>query len=128
MNLRWTGSRWTGLSTLDLSQMYKIKVSQACEITLEGMPIDPADHPATLQPGANWIAFPLLESMSIGNAFSNYTPMNGDIVKGLGVGQKRWNGTTWTAGTLNTLVPGKGYIYNSKKTTNDTLVFPSPAK
>ena len=125
---RWTGSRWTGLSTLDLSQMYKIKVGEACEIVLEGMPINPADHPATIQPGPNWIAFPLLESMTIGNAFSNYTPVNGDVVKGLGTGQKRWNGTMWTAGTLNQLTPGKGYIYNSKATGNNTLVFPMPAK
>ena len=114
------------LTSLDLSQMYNIKIGADCEITLHGLPIDPAEHPATIVNGANWIAFPLSESMTVVEAFSNFNAMTNDIVKSQGDGQTRKTATSWM-GQLQTLVPGKGYIYNSKATTDKTLVFPTPA-
>ena len=124
-----TANRWIGsLTTLDLSQMYMVKVPTANEINVVGLRINPADHPATIAPGANWIAFPLNESMSIGEAFAGF-PTNGDIVKAKGGGQATWNSAAnrWIGG-LTTLVPGQGYIYNSKATGNRTFTFPVNAK
>ena len=121
-NNNWMG----GLNSLDMSQMYRIQIGADCEIVLQGLPIDPADHPATIAPGANWIAYPLSESMSVAEAFSGFDAINGDVVKLLGVGQAQKRGNNWM-GALQTLVPGKGYVYNSKATTTKTLVFPTPA-
>ncbi|MBP5797142.1 MAG: leucine-rich repeat domain-containing protein, partial [Bacteroidales bacterium] len=56
----YNGAVWVGaLKTLDLSQMYEIKVANACTINLEGVRTNPADHPATIKNGVNWIAYPL---------------------------------------------------------------------
>ena len=121
---RWIGS----LTTLDLSLMYMVKVPAAGEIAVEGMAIDPADYPLTIAPGANWIAFPLSEGMSIADAFAGF-PTSGDIVK-TKVGQAQWNSNAgrWIGGIANTpLQPGQGYIYNSKATETRTYTYPSPS-
>ena len=123
---RWIGS----LTTLDLSLMYMVKVPAAGEIAVEGMAIDPADYPLTIAPGANWIAFPLSEGMSITDAFAGF-PSSGDIVKTKGGGQAQWNSNAgrWIGGLANVpLQPGQGYIYNSKATETRTYTYPSSAK
>ena len=126
-----TANRWIGsLTTLNLSQMYMVKVPSAHEITMVGMPVNPANHPATIAPGANWIAFPLSQSMSITNAFAGF-PTNGDIIKAKSGGQAQWNSgaNRWIGALVNTpLEPGYGYIYNSKATGNRTFTFPVSAK
>ena len=121
--IQYNGSMWRGgLKTLDVSQMYRIEVSSACEITVTGMPVDPAEHPVTISNGNNWIAFPLGTSMSVNNAFAGF-PAIGDKISSQGNGYKQYNGSVWRGG-LQTLEPGKGYIYNSTATGNKTFVFP----
>ena len=118
--------RWTGrLSALDLSKMYKISVAEGCVIALEGMPVNPADHPATINSGANWIVFPLDEGMSPANAFAGFAQA-GDKLQSQ-TQNASYNGTRWT-GQLNTLEPGQGYIYQSGVDEDRTLVFPASAK
>ena len=118
---RWVGS----LTTLDLSLMYMVKVPTANEITVEGMPINPAEQPVTIAPGVNWIAFPLSESMTVTEAFVGF-PANADVVKAKTDGQAQWNNTanSWI-GSLTTLKSGKGYIYKSNTNEDRTFVFPS---
>ena len=123
----YNGTRWRGsLSTLDVAQMYMVTVETACEIELEGAPVNPADHPVIIHNGANWIAFPLSESMTITNAFAGFDVVSGDVVNsksnGLATYTNRWRGT------LTTLVPGQGYIYNSAATEDRVLTFPTSAK
>ena len=123
----YNGTTWSGpLTMLDVTQMYRISVSAACEITLEGRAINPAQHPVTISSGANWIGFPHGENMSVSNAFSGFA-VAGDVVKSKDNGIATYNGTTWR-GTLNTLVPGQGYIYKSAATENKTFIFPATAK
>ena len=118
--------RWGGrLNTIDLSKMYKVSVAAACEITVEGMRIGLSTHPATIQNGANWIAFPLSESMTPTNAFAGFA-VNGDKVQSQS-SNANYNGSRWT-GRLTTLEPGKGYIYQSNVSGPRTLVFPTSAK
>ncbi|MBO6026518.1 MAG: hypothetical protein J6P73_04650, partial [Bacteroidales bacterium] len=114
--------RWTGqLRTLDLSKMYIIKVADACEITLEGMPVDPSMHPITIEPGVNWIAYPFNTSMTVTNAFAGFAVTNDKVQSQLQ--NANYNGTRWI-GQLRNLEPGKGYIYNSASTGNRTFTFP----
>ena len=116
------GAIWVGaLKTLDLSQMYEIKVANACTVTLEGIPVNPADHPATIKNGVNWIAYPLDETMSVATAFAGF-PATGDNVKSKDGGQATWNGVMWL-GALKNLVPGVGYLYISKASDDKTLTF-----
>ena len=120
--------RWiSGPSTIHLEQMYMVKVPSDGTITLEGMPINPAELSITVTPGINWIAFPLSTEMTLSEAFAGF-PAQGDNISSYDDGQANWNsGANRWIGTLNNnnLKPGKGYIYNSKATQNKTLVFPS---
>ena len=122
----YNGVRWRGtLSTLDVREMYKIKVVNGCLLTLEGMPVNPAEHPVTIYHGANWIAFPLNESMMLNNAFAGFA-VSGDIIMSQ-AGSAAYLGNQWR-GTITNLEPGQGYIYRSNATNARTLVFPAPAK
>ncbi|MBR4146673.1 MAG: M6 family metalloprotease domain-containing protein [Bacteroidales bacterium] len=128
-NAKYNGTTWRGDLTWDLSKMYLITVESDCEITLEGVPINPADHPATILSGqTNWIAFPVHGEMTLSEAFANFNAIDGDVIKSK-TGNARYTGTSWRASGLTTLEPGKGYLFNSATTTESrTLVFPSGAK
>ena len=123
----WNGRMWTGqLRDMDVAQMYKIIVPTACELAVEGMPIDPAEHPLTIANGANWMGYPLSEGMTVTNAFAGFA-VNNDAVKSAADGQASWNGRMWM-GILRNLDPGKGYIYKSNATESRTFTFPTSAK
>ena len=114
--------RWIGqLRTLDLSQMYMINVAVASELTLEGMPIDPSMHPATIAPGVNYIAYPFNTNMTVTNAFAGFGIPNDQVQSQLQ--NTYYNGTRWI-GQLRNLEPGKGYLYNSVSTETRTFTFP----
>lgn len=116
--------RWTGLlSTLDVAQMYMINVTSACEITLVGYDVDPAGHPIAINPGANWIGFPLSEAMTVADAFAGFA-VRGDIITSQSA-FAFYTGSTWR-GTLATLEPGQGYIYHSAVSEERTFVFQEP--
>ena len=115
--------QWRGtLTSLDVEQMYMISVSMDCEITLSGNLVNPAEHPATISNGSNWMAFPINESMSVGNAFAGFAT-NGDKVKSRN-NNTQYLGGSWR-GALNTLEPGRGYMYISNSQGTRTFTFPA---
>ena len=117
--------RWGGSITWDVAKMYNIKTAASCEIMLEGIPINPSEYPITIMSGVNWIAFPFSESMSISDAFTGFA-VNGDKVKSQ-IGTSQYQSGSWR-GNLNTLEPGKGYMYISNTQENRTFTFPTNAK
>jgi hypothetical protein len=119
-NGQWRQSGATTM-TLNIRQMYKIQTSTACQITLTGVPVNPADYEITVNPGNNWIGFPCGESMSVTDAFSGLHPVNGDVIKSK-AGSSIYQGTGWR-GNVETLVPGQGYIYQSKATESKTFAY-----
>ena len=119
-NGQWRQSGATTM-TLDLRQMYKIQTSTACQITLTGVPVNPAAYEITVTPGNNWIGFPCGESMSVTEAFSGLHPVNGDVIKSK-AGSSIYQGTGWR-GNVETLVPGQGYIYQSKATESKAFTY-----
>ena len=122
----YNGVRWRGtLTTLDLSQMYMINVSANSEITLEGMPINSADHVITIHPDFNWFVFQLSQSMTLTDAFAGFV-ISGDMVTSQDGGSSTY--TNRWRGTLETLEPGKGYMYKSAATEDRTFTFPANAK
>ena len=119
---KYNGTVWKGsLSSLDMAQMYKINVSASCEITLEGVAVNPSKHPVTIRNGNNWLSFPLSEGMSVSDAFGAF-PINNDALKSQ-TGKTVYKGGQWR-GSLNALEPGKGYIYQSNELNDRTLTFP----
>ena len=123
-NTYYQNGRWRGSLNFDVALMYKIYVNTACEISLEGMPIDPSEHSITIHNGPNWIGFPLSESMTLSNAFAGFA-VNGDVIKHKGGSANYLNGQ-WR-GAFN-LEPGQGYIYKSNAQGDRTLTFPTNAK
>ena len=118
-------NRWVGSLAWDVAKMYMIKVVAPCEITFEGLPINPAEHPVSILNGANWIGFPLNSSMTLSNAFAGFA-INGDKIKSQ-TNNALYNGIRWQ-GQLNALEPGKGYIYISNSSEGRVFTFPTSAK
>ena len=107
----------------DIREMYKIQVSEACEITLTGVPVNTSEEVLTINPGNNWIGFPSGMSMTVSEAFAGLDPVNGDVVKSQ-TGSSVYNDGNWI-GTVETLQPGQGYLYYSKATSVKTFTFPT---
>ena len=105
----------------DIREMYQIQVSTDCEITLSGVPVNPSEYEITIHNGVNWIGFLPAESMSVGEAFSGLNPANGDVIKSKD-GSSSYSGSIWR-GSVQTLEPGQGYIYQSTASDDKTLTF-----
>ena len=105
----------------DIREMYQIQVSAACEITLSGVPVNPSEYEITIHNGVNWIGFLPAESMSVDEAFSGLNPANGDVIKSKD-GSSSYNGISWR-GSVQTLEPGQGYIYQSTASDDKTFTF-----
>ena len=79
----------------------------------------------TLTPGWSWIGFPGTDTLDLATAFGSFTPMAGDVIKSKSavssyISYESYN--MWY-GTLNTLEPGKGYMYKSNRTEPVFLTF-----
>ena len=116
---------WSGnLQSIELGKMYKVRTNEACSITLNGAMADPNEHPITLHSGNNWIGFISNESLSLDDAFGDYVPTDRDVIKASNGKATYYQGYGWQ-GSLNTLEPGKGYIYKSNATESRTFTYPS---
>ena len=121
-SINYENGRWRPASIpFDIREMYKIKVSSEIQITLSGVPVNPADYEITIHQGINWIGFLSDENMSVTDAFAGLNPVDGDVVKSK-TGSTTYNGTSWR-GNLQILEPGKGYIYRSNETGDKPFTF-----
>ena len=112
----------------DVAMKYDIVMAADCEITLEGMPINPAEHPITIlgHGSTTWIGFPFAENMTLTEAFASIV-LNGDKVKSSN-GNATYTRGNWN-GNFSTLETGTGYLYVSPANAEDrTFTFPTGAK
>ena len=79
------------------------------------------DIPITLNYRWNWIGYTHNEPLPLEEALSGFTPMEGDVIKSQGSFSTYQDGH-WV-GTLTTLIPGVGYMYDSKDGTSKSFVF-----
>ena len=127
-SITYTNGEWRPAEMdFDIREMYQIQVSTGCEITLTGLPVNPADYVITIHAGINWIGFLSGESISIDEALSGLYPEEGDVVKSSS-GTSTYNGNGIWRGTIDNLEPGRGYIYHSKATEDKTFTFPNSQK
>jgi hypothetical protein len=102
-------------------KMYKVKVSQACTLTVTGTTIASAT-PIQLAGGWNWVAYLPTTSMPITTALAS---INGQVQEVKSLTQSAtWNGTSWS-GNLTQLNPGQGYAI--KMNAPGTLTYPAVA-
>lgn len=114
---------WSGdLTTLDVTKMYMIAVNTDCEISLTGRKI-PNSTSYTLNPGWNWIGYPVNEEINVTDALANLDPKTGDIIKSQNKAAY-CTGTSWKVEIgWDRMIPGQGYKYNNTSESVKNLIY-----
>jgi hypothetical protein len=104
-----SSGNWKGdladMSGIGQNKMFKVKVSTACTLTVNGTAVLSA-NPIPLGGGWNWVAYLPTTAMPIATALNSIKNQVQEI-KSL-TQSATYNGTSWS-GTLTTLNPGQGY-------------------
>lgn len=127
-DLYYAGYGWGGnLNTIESSQMYMIQTSADHELVLSGELLENVE--ITLNPGWNWISFPMSANISVVDAFAGLQPNTNDQIKSYDDGYASYYAGFGWGGLLNTLKPGQGYMYYSSSETPVTFTYsPSMSK
>lgn len=85
----------------------------------------PTGVPIELNPGWNWISYLLTTEQPLSFVLSGLTPHDGDIIKSQNT-FATYNATlqVWN-GSLNTFIPGKGYMYLNNSGQTKVFYYPS---
>ena len=102
----WTGS----LKSLSAGNLYKVQMSES-ETYTHDKPNGINNVTMNLQPGWNWIGYPVEGAQTLAAAFSNYIAEEGDEILGQD-GFATYENDNWT-GTLSSLETGKGYLFKT---------------
>ena len=111
---------------LDLSKMYMIETSIACDLNLAGELADASTITITLIPGWNWIGYPSNVETRISDAFSGseFTPENGDVIKTKANSFAEYYAGQWYDGGVDmTMEPTKGYMYYNASNVTKTFTY-----
>ena len=94
------------------TQTLKIQTKQQAVFELAGEQFNPNTTTVDLVKGWNWIGYPLDQTMSVAEALSLLEAEEGDFLTSLDGGYTQFANGTWN-GDLQTMTPGKGYLYKS---------------
>ena len=111
------------LQEMTPGNMYKIQIASPNTLNIYGKVIDVTEHEQTIQKGFNWIGTLSGSVMSPDEAFADLQPEVGDMVKSRRAYAMYGSRGTWE-GLLKSIVPGEGYIYESKAATAKTFHYP----
>ncbi len=114
----WSGS----LTSLEVGQMYMIQATAPCTFNVEGTAIDLSNQSVTLSHGTNWIGFFGTQETSVATALSNLQPTIGDKITAQNGVTASYSSHGW-GGSLQKLIPGEAYFYESKASTPVTFTF-----
>lgn len=118
------GNSWaSSLTTLEIGKMYKVKMKNPQLFTLAGDEVDPHSTRISISRNWNWIGYTPQVSLPLEDAFAEFEPTEGDVIKGQSKFAYYTSGA-WV-GSLTVLAPGKGYLYYSTERNARTLLFPS---
>lgn len=120
-----SGTKWTstGLDTLAVGNLYKMKVKNDVNYSISGSMIDTRTATQTIYPGWNWIGPLSIYNLSLNEAFADLMPTRGDIVKSKNQ-VAFYDGYKWE-GDLTALIPGLGYYYKSFNDKEVTFRYPT---
>ncbi len=119
-----TGDWSGGLNTVSTGNMYMIKMSEPIELGMSGIIVEPSEFPIVLSRNWKWIPYPVSVPMDVTTAFAEFTPHDGDIVKSQEGFTQYYEGLGWS-GSLNTMTPGEGYMYQNTSGEEKTLYYPT---
>ena len=115
---------WGALTMLNNESNYLIQTNAACEVVMTGEYVDPAEHPITIVPNWSWIGYPVNATQEVADAISNtFVPADGDMIKSQGASITYYDGYGWWTSEVISMIPGKGYKYQSNASENKTLTF-----
>lgn len=117
------GSWYGQLATLDNSQLYMVKVENGTEYSFPGQTVNPDNHPITINKGWNWISYLGTDEVLMTEALAGMTWSNNDLIKYQNQ-FAQYSQTFGWYGSLTTLTPGYGYMYNNCSEEAKTLVYP----
>ena len=119
--VRYENGTWSGtLQGFVPGQMYKINVQTAVTLTLTGTPVTAST--ISILPGYNWFGYTGEAGLSIDKALGEeFKPKVDDQIIGQD-GTTQFGSNGWN-GNLESLVPGKGYIYHSTATRTKPITF-----
>ena len=83
-----------------------------------------SDFVTTLNPGWTWISYARPDTLTLKDAFDNFKPSDGDVIKSKEAFSVFTSGA-WT-GSLTHFTPAQGYMYKSNATASVTFTFPQP--
>ncbi len=119
------GTKWTstGLETVGVGTLYKVKVKNDVDHNIVGTKIDTRTATQTIYPGWNWIGPLSIYNLSLEEAFADLQPTRGDIIKSK-TQVAFYNGYKWE-GDLTAMIPGLGYYYKSQGSQAVTFHYPT---
>lgn len=98
------------ISELEAGRAYKVQASRMFNSSYRGHLYNTATTPVSLHKGWNWVAYPYVERASVGSVIKNAE--EGDYIASQ-TGFAEYSEHSWE-GSLESLVPGEGYLYKSQ--------------
>lgn len=121
--IEYANNEWNGTLTRIVNEkMYSINMTEDYTLSIHGIIADPNNHPITLAKGWSWIGYPVHEELEINEALSNLHATTGDVFKSM-ENYAEYNDSTGWVGSLTTLVPGQGYMYNNCGNTAKSFIY-----
>lgn len=100
------------LTALSAQESYKVETTAPTgRVRMSDVALNPA-IPISLTAGWNWLGYPVDQTMSVDEAFASTEIETLDVIVGQN-GFAQYDGEKWT-GTLETMSPGMGYMYQSR--------------
>ena len=87
-----------------------------------------ANNPITINQGWNWIGFPSNVSVELNSALANLTPQETDLIKTRSAFATYLTSMGGWFGTLTSLTPGVGYMYQSNNSESFEFVYSNSAR
>lgn len=121
--VEYANNEWNGTLTRIVNEkMYSIYMTEDYTLSIHGIIADPANHPISLASGWSWIGYPVYDTLEINYALSDLNASNGDVFKSL-ESYAEYNDSTGWVGSLTTLYPGQGYMYNNCSNSAKAFVY-----
>lgn len=115
---------WYGtLQTINNQSMYMINMNSEQTISITGTLANLASNPITINNGWNWIGYPANVSVDINSALVNMTPTESDLIKTRNAFATYYSSMGGWFGSLTSLTPGLGYMYQSNNEEQFEFVF-----
>ena len=105
------------LQQMNAAECYKVNAPTSASLTLQGDEVDGGNMQIQLLEGWNWVGYPIGQVMSVKEALWPTDADEEDAIVGQ-EGFATFEDGMWS-GTLNTLTPGKGYLYKAR---NDNVL------